>query len=1477
MKRGKSVWKGAAVRLLICCLVLAMCDAGSLPGISVSQAVGGPAGPANEGAVVLNGFEEPGVWATSNSPAGELTVTQITYPRTEGQYASQATYRMNAGVRSWVNYTWNTGGQLDLSSMGKMLIDVYPITQTNGPREPLSLKIADAAGIVYERQLPKMKAGEWNTVELDLTELPTAKNKITMINFYSFGGFDFEGRAEVTYIFDHIRVQPLQNMTKPVQAAPGAGTVVSGTAVQLSSPTAGATLYYTLDGTDPRSSATRIIYSQPISLERESTIKAYAAKAGLFDSFVSTFHYDVITGIVGESLLDLDSYISKMGGGKLLPLLAADHISIDGDLDDWAGQAGIELPADAKRQVQMSDWKGESDLSGKIKYAYDEDYFYMAAKVTDNTHKAFAGDMMWKGDSLQLAFSADGIAYGPEYGLALVGGEPQTAQWSAGTGTLGREAIELQAVRYGNETIYEARLPWEAIFAGGMPPQFYFSMLINDNDGGERKGYIEWTGGIGRFKDPTQFALLKPVGPDEKWDMWIIAGVEPNDYTVSIPNYSDEPLTVDLAVPLLQIQGTITVPPKTVLRKQLTVGQLSPGKHMLEAVAAEQGSGIQLSRTETINVLADAAALKVRFDAIAARLPQLEQLLKDAETSDLATDYENVNYTVIKNFLTYGRQDIAQGYLERAQYVAEELEKLHAEAESRLQAYLNGTASPWELPRYVTGESIEINDYSFLADTIAPGEAVAKKRPVFFTGYGHFGQVRADIPQFKGYGTNTIQMEIGLSSVIKEPGSLRGWSINKAGAVNASAVIDHSVYKSGNGSIRITNASPQAPQVYLNVMQNVAVKPNTTYVIKAWVKGEQVSNVWFPGGANWAVRKKFPEGSYDWTEQQMSYTTGENETRFPFLIVSEGISGKVWVDDVSMTEEGSSENLLENSGFEQVYASEPGKEYAISTETIEKDILKELQKAANNNIAVNLLISPHYFPEWAFAKWPEARFADNSQFIKYNIDHPQAREMLEQYLRTLIPLVKDAPALHSITISNEPVYETNKQTVYLLAWQQYLSSLYDDIGKLNQVYGTAYSAFADVPMPSGIQATPHFYDWVLFNNTVFGDWHKWMADIIKEQAPDIPLHSKTMNGGFLRGALVWGVDPERFTEFSQINGDDNVSYLDMGMPGLLNELRFYDLQSSLKKAPIFNSEDHLIADRDNRYVPEQVTHVRSVLWQGAVHGRSASTIWVWERSYDTKSYFYGSILHRPDVTAAVGRTSLDLNRLAEEVTALQQAKANTAILYSLPSMVYAADYPDVVSKAYEAASLSGQKVGFVTEKQAAEGQLLKYKVIILAGVTHVKAETAQALKAFVEAGGSLFVIGEGEQTLKYSEHNQMLSAAVRDAVLQHPGTTTISKSLSTAQIRAALLQLLDQRQLNKVMLIDAESGQPVQGVEWRSAEHKGKLLINIGNYNGDPKRVYMKYKGNTISRWTDLLNDEVSNTSLIELASMQPRLISIKQ
>ena len=75
------------------------------------------------------------------------------------------------------------------------------------------------------------------------------------------------------------------------------------------------------------------------------------------------------------------------------------------------------------------------------------------------------------------------------------------------------ENCEVKIGREKGCTIYELRIPWTELLADDHKArsgdEYAFSFLVNDNDGGGRKLFMFYNGGIGRTKDPSQFGKLK--------------------------------------------------------------------------------------------------------------------------------------------------------------------------------------------------------------------------------------------------------------------------------------------------------------------------------------------------------------------------------------------------------------------------------------------------------------------------------------------------------------------------------------------------------------------------------------------------------------------------------------------------------------------------------------------------------------------------------------------------------------------------------------------------------------------------------------------------------------------------------------------------------------------------------------------------------------------------------------------------------
>ncbi len=553
----------------------------------------------------------------------------------------------------------------------------------------------------------------------------------------------------------------------------------------------------------------------------------------------------------------------------------------------------------------------------------------------------------------------------------------------------------------------------------------------------------------------------------------------------------------------------------------------------------------------------------------------------------------------------------------------------------------------------------------------------------------------------------------------------------------------------------------------------------------------------------------------------------------------------------------------------------------VKKERASKTITAAFARAESCKTMVDFHLSPHYIPSDLIKKDVTMALdgAVSAGFIKYNIDHPESRKLIQDWVDCVLPLVKDSPSLFSVGLSNEPLYSHSGRDVYSRSiWTKYLEGTHGSIDVLNVLYGTNYKSFDEVSPPDvGFPGTRAgmcaYYDWVIFNQKNFAEWHQWLNDIVKQQAPGIPTHAKVMPLIFRRSHLHEGMDPELICDITDLAGNDCWAYYQSSNRFAYRwelEEMWYDLLHSFRGQPVYNSENHLIKDgAPATSIPPE--HTYSVLWQGALHNMEASAIWVWNPPVN--SALEGSIYMRPGNVRGAGKAILDINRLKPEIQAINRAKAPVAILYSVTSIFWQKNYEAALMDLYRTLSLGGNPVTFISEKQLSEGKRSTANdsigIIALPQTTHVKRETILALEEFVESGGS--VVALGQDNLSFDQygrpHRPEDLKAIELVEIQWSGARDQDGALTDA-----LSSVLGKMGIRTFPLRDANTGDRVSGVEYRSVEYDGGLLMSMINHTKSVVTVSVPSEGSVY----DLLNQEVVEPTSFVLEPMQPRLVSLE-
>ena len=277
----------------------------------------------NEATVTLSGTvtEQPvpgGDWnriyALNDLHDGDQIILAARYDATVGD----GYYAMTAGVSGkpdGVLFTSvNNSGAEQLPAEIADDADTYLWNVTrNGDVITLTNAAGDALGYSSSTNFAGNENIEWN-IALEtssesalipnytgfvITNGTTTNRGIAKNSSNKFGAYATSNMSNPDYNF-YLDIFVMGGTVTPVVATPvisvASGTYYEEFDVEITCATEGATIYYTTDGTDP--TAASDIYTEPIHVAQDITLKAIAMMEGYDNSGIATANYVVITGAI---------------------------------------------------------------------------------------------------------------------------------------------------------------------------------------------------------------------------------------------------------------------------------------------------------------------------------------------------------------------------------------------------------------------------------------------------------------------------------------------------------------------------------------------------------------------------------------------------------------------------------------------------------------------------------------------------------------------------------------------------------------------------------------------------------------------------------------------------------------------------------------------------------------------------------------------------------------------------------------------------------------------------------------------------------------------------------------------------------------------------------------------------------------------------------------------------------------------------
>lgn len=1175
----------------------------------------------------------------------------------------------------------------------------------------------------------------------------------------------------------------------------------------------------------------------------------------------------------------VDALDSVLGGLRNIPVEKAENIVIDGKMDDWENYGVAGLPTLSSQYVYY-DKAFPMDINAGLKMAYDEKGFYFVCRVQDDIHTYEDSSSYWQMDGIQFALSRKSDTYGYEIGLMHNSDTGASNIYTTALTDTEIKAMNYKATREGDITIYEIFIPWTIYYGATQPDDMLFGFLINENDGTGRKNCLELSPGIAEGKTNAEFPFLEFISDDNTWYGWLDGERKPTinqEYTYDFffVNYNE---TADFTFGLPNGEKiTLNVPENTGIRRSVKMNFEDSGANEI-LVNVNDDKNVKFN----VNVMPDKSKVDKYTLVFNNQLKEIEKLMRKCDKQGITYDNERAYYKTVQLFTKFMNEDAARNDFSKTDYFIKELSELCDSMTASLNAYLKGEKISVPVPHYViTGEDKIVGSEIYAMNEVN-GQLI--EMPTTFIGFGHFDPIAKLLPEFRDYGFNTLQLEVGPSTVLRARGDVPNWAFEVNGA-KAKASVTTNYKATGNKGLSLSNTSAVQPNVFASLTQSFFVKPNTTYRFGFKIKAKQATGFWYTLN-NFNDRHNLPEDVSDWTDVESTFTTGENQNWTIFKFALDGPTEECYIDDAYVYEEGSDINLLENPGFEN---EDDGIFWELNYHHFQT-MLGWIDKAEQNNAALVMLISPHYLTDGLMNKYPELKAGSQHNNPGYNVNSDIARKYIEEYLRAIMPLVKDKKSIKSITLANEPHLGAAGNTeFYQPRWEEYLKNKYGTIERLNEAWTRDFGDFSEVSMPTTQSYDMRYYDYMLFTDEQFQNWYLFMKDIIREYT-DIPINVKIMTttgehdhqGVDRRYKTAFGMNPEPFAEFCEISGNDAIlfpNWVKSGEEGELEKSFYYDYQTSLRNAPIANTEDHIIFDQDSNYEDFYADFVETDLWQGAIHARAISDIWAWQRANgDTTAVFNGLFLDRPDCVAEVSTVVNDLARYAFEASAVRNEKREVAILYSISSRIYQPEYMNSVYKTYEAVAYNGHRPYILNEEII--DKLSECKVLIIPRAVHCKASAVAEINKFVENGGKVLILGEDSLQLTEETNTKNDEAVVKNILSKakvyscKPDGYFLSEP-TDVQYCDYVEEILRENNMQYVRVVDATTGETVDNVEWLHGTKDGKIYVNINNYNIDmPLNIKVEIEGQVITASKEL-RSQTAQGEVITLEPYSPILLEI--
>lgn len=576
-----------------------------------------------------------------------------------------------------------------------------------------------------------------------------------------------------------------------------------------------------------------------------------------------------------------------------------------------------------------------------------------------------------------------------------------------------------------------------------------------------------------------------------------------------------------------------------------------------------------------------------------------------------------------------------------------------------------------------------------------------------------------------------------------------------------------------------------------------------------------------------------------------------------------------------------------------------------------KHIRQKVAEYGHDGIRFDIFLDQS-LPSWAIEKFPQ--ITDGSrQFIGYDIDNPEVRNLWQQYFAQVIPVIhQSADGLATYMLANEPhwfttqgVWSTGSVSEFTFQkFRKWLAARYhNDIAALNRRWNKKFLSFdavqMNLPLSKNLKGSALWYDWCRFNMDRVNDWFAFLETEIKRYDPQAHCHIKLISDFCFSTEFEKdnGLDYETLTSkiedvsgadtAAEAPGDDafrvgkNPEWKKRYAMGWQVQSMYYDFLKSLAPTHlIFDSEYHALSAGNWRAPFVGPDYVRAVLWLAHLHGLGENLAWYWPRQKNggivgDGGDFFGSPGMQPLVMDAYGRAMKELNAFAPEIVALARAPRPIRLFYSTDSAIQSSTFMPATWKTYEAAYFLGVPIGFATEKMLtadSAAQMKDFPLLIVPSATHVSDDAMVQLKRYVKNGGTIMLFGDN--CLAFNEYGEKRNS---DALKFLKNAPRINADESVESIANELNSLATKAKIQRPISCRDENGNIPWGIRYVSVKENSTRLIYLLNVGKNSQTVSLFGNGKLMGETQDLLTNEKINAASLKLAPFEMRLLFFRE